>query len=146
MTQYKTPGVYVEEENSFESNIVANETAIPVFIGFTEKMTKSNGEELNLIKGSDSVREPVMVSSMLEYEETFGYEDATGIVSVAQVEQTTSDTVSYSADNEKENSSSGELKAYTPGLVYPSVSNFFGNGGGSCYIVSIGDYNDFTID
>jgi len=146
MTTFKTPGVYVEEKNSFGSSIVANETAIPVFIGFTQKMTKSNGEELNFIKGSDSVREPVMVSSMLEYEQTFGYEDTTGIISVMQVVETTSDPVSYVATNQKVNSSSGELEPYTPGLIYPSVSNFFGNGGGSCYIVAIGNYNDFTTE
>ena len=143
MTQYKTPGVYVEEENSFGTSIVANETAIPVFIGFTQKLTKSNGEELNIIKGSDSVREPVMVSSMLEYEQTFGSADLTGIISIKESEQNSSK--SYEAANLKENSA-GVLEAYVPGFMYPSVSNFFANGGGSCYIVSIGSYDEFDVD
>ena len=47
MTTFKTPGVYVQEKNSFGSSIVANETAIPSFIGFTQKAMLSNGEELN---------------------------------------------------------------------------------------------------
>ncbi len=142
MAQLKTPGVYVEEKNSFGSSIIANETANPVFIGFTQKAIKPNGEALSFIKGSDSVKEPVKVSSMLEYEQTFGGADITGVISVLQIVQTTSDPVSYIATNKKENAA-GELASYTPGFMYPSVSNFFGNGGGNCYIVSIGSYDQF---
>jgi phage tail sheath protein FI len=133
MAKYKTPGVYVEEINSFGSSIVANETAIPVFIGFTEFAIQSNGEPLNKIKDSEVVYEPVLVRSMLEYEQSFGEADETGDIMV----QHHSDTGVYTAENKKNDN------PYTPGLMYPSVSNFFSNGGGSCYIISLGMYQAF---
>lgn len=142
MADYKTPGVYVVEKDSFGSSIVANETAIPVFIGFTEKAVQSNGQELNYMKGSDSVREPVMVSSTMEYESTFGGPDETGIISVLKTIDSTTNKTNYTATNMKD--VGGALQDYDPGLMYPSVSNYFANGGGPCYIVSIGNYNDFS--
>jgi hypothetical protein len=114
-----------------------------VFIGFTEKAVKSNGQELNYMKGSDSVREPVMVSSTMEYENTFGGPDETGIISVLKTIDSTTNKTNYTATNMKD--VGGDLQDYDPGLMYPSVSNYFANGGGPCYIVSIGNYDDFTL-
>lgn len=37
MSEYKTPGVYIKEKNAFGNSVVEAETAIPVFIGLTEK-------------------------------------------------------------------------------------------------------------
>lgn len=37
MAEYKTPGVYVKEKNAFGTSVVEAETAIPAFIGLTEK-------------------------------------------------------------------------------------------------------------
>lgn len=37
MGEYKTPGVYIKEKNTFGNSVVVAETAIPVFIGLTEK-------------------------------------------------------------------------------------------------------------
>ena len=131
--QYKTPGVYVEEKNSFGSSIISNETAIPVFIGFTEFSNQSNGEPLNTIYDSDIVSEPVLIQSMLEYEQIFGGADTTGDIMV----QKNPNTGVYTAKNKKNE------KPYTPGFMHPSVSNFFANGGGSCYVISLGTYQDF---
>ena len=36
-TSYKTPGVYLVEKNAFPSSVVEVATAIPMFIGYTEK-------------------------------------------------------------------------------------------------------------
>ncbi len=54
---YKTPGVYVEEEAKFPPSVAQVETAIPAFIGYTEKGTQNK---------------PTRISSMLEFEELFG--------------------------------------------------------------------------
>lgn len=43
MSEYKTPGVYIKEKNAFGNFVVEAETAIPVFIGLTEKA--QNGTE-----------------------------------------------------------------------------------------------------
>jgi uncharacterized protein len=54
---YKTPGVYVEEEAKFPPSVAQVETAIPAFIGYTEGGTQNK---------------PTRISSMLEFEELFG--------------------------------------------------------------------------
>ena len=57
MGEFKTPGVYIKEQNAFGNSIVEAETAIPVFIGLTEKA----------LKGTESLLErPVRISSMAE--------------------------------------------------------------------------------
>ncbi len=58
MGEYKTPGVYIKEKNAFGNSVVVAETAIPVFIGLTEK-TQNGTESLQ--------NKPVRISSMLEY-------------------------------------------------------------------------------
>ncbi|MBP1653020.1 MAG: phage tail protein, partial [Bacteroidetes bacterium] len=37
MAEYKTPGVYIEEIPKLPPSIASVETAIPAFIGYTEK-------------------------------------------------------------------------------------------------------------
>ena len=60
---YKTPGVYVEEITKFPPSVASVETAIPAFIGYTEKAEK-NGESLTNI--------PMRITSFLEFEQYFG--------------------------------------------------------------------------
>src|ERR1700754_1945847 len=60
MATYKTPGVYVEEISTFPPSVAEVETAIPAFIGFTEKGI------LNL---------PKKITSFKEYEDYFGKAD-----------------------------------------------------------------------
>ncbi|KAF7785715.1 hypothetical protein PRUB_a0080 [Pseudoalteromonas rubra] len=135
MTQYKTPGVYVEEKNAFGSSIVANETAIPIFFGYTEKAQMTNGDDIPAVTsadGGDEVSMPVLVDSILTYQEHFGGEDKTGTMKV------TEDNGEFRAEIKK-----GTTK-YTPSYMYPSISNFFANGGGKCYIVSLGNYDSFN--
>src|SRR3989338_6658002 len=122
MADYKTPGVYVLEKDSFGSSIVANETAIPVFIGFTEKAVGSNGLEMNYMKGSSYVREPLLVSSTMEYQNAFGGPDLTGLISVVEVFDSAANKTKYVATNKKD--VAGVIDNYTPGLMYPSVSNY----------------------
>src|SRR5688572_18048949 len=63
-TVYKTPGVYVEEISKLPASVAQVETALPAFIGYTEK-----AEEL---KTNDLLHVPTRISSLLEYEELFG--------------------------------------------------------------------------
>lgn len=60
MGTYKTPGVYVEEISKIPPSVAGVATAIPAFIGITEK-TPENG--LNM---------PFKVSSILDFEAKFG--------------------------------------------------------------------------
>lgn len=63
MAEYKTPGVYIKEKNAFGTSVVEAETAIPAFIGFTEKAL--NGDD-------DLTNVPWKISSMNEFIQYFG--------------------------------------------------------------------------
>lgn len=56
MDQYKTPGVYVEETSTLAPSVAGVATAIPAFVGYTEKEQD----------------DPVKITSLLEYKESFG--------------------------------------------------------------------------
>ena len=48
MGEYKTPGVYIKEKNAFGNSVVEAETAIPAFIGYTEKARNGNDDLKNV--------------------------------------------------------------------------------------------------
>jgi uncharacterized protein len=118
-TSYKTPGVYVEEIPKFPPSVAEVETAIPVFVGFTEKADR-------IIEG-DLFKKPFRISSFLEYESYFGEPLYQAI------------NVTVSPDGEPVRA---VADSPTPFLMYYAVRSFFDNGGGPCYIFSIGSYAD----
>jgi hypothetical protein len=67
-TSYKTPDVYVEEISRLPQLVAQVETAIPAFIGYTEK---------DMYNGSTLVNKPTRIKSLKEYEEIFGFAQAT---------------------------------------------------------------------
>jgi uncharacterized protein len=112
---YKTPGVYVEEIPKFPPSIAAVETAIPAFVGYTEKATR-NGESL--------LDKPIRIESIAEYEEYFGGGPSQDV------------TIAIDSSNNFI-SAMGD----SPFFLYDSLRMFYANGGGKCYILSIGDYD-----
>lgn len=118
MAQIKKPAVFVQEISTFPPSVAQVETAIPAFIGYTEKADEKRVADL-LFKGR-------RVSSLIEYEKYFG--KGYHIRPVKLV-----------LDNYHK-VSRVELD-HTGFLLYESVKNYFNNGGGPCYIISIGDYN-----
>jgi uncharacterized protein len=59
----KTPGVYIVEKNAFPNSVVEVATAVPAFIGYTQRA--DNG-------GNDLTRKPWRIASMAEFERYFG--------------------------------------------------------------------------
>ena len=57
-TAYKTPGVYLVEKDAFPGSVVEVATAVPAFIGYTEK-TEYNKNSL--------INKPVRITSFAEY-------------------------------------------------------------------------------
>jgi uncharacterized protein len=120
MPTYKTPGVYVEEISIFPPSVAEVETAIPAFIGYTQIAKKNADNDLKL--------KPTKIYSLKDYEQYYGYpkEDTIAITVVNAstggfaVSSFTEPTVNY--------------------LLYYSVKMFFDNGGGQCYIISVGVY------
>lgn len=119
-TSYKTPGVYVEEIPKLPPSVAQVETAIPAFIGYTEKAEK-NGED---IQGK-----PTRIASLVEFESLFGgaYVFAPGDIKV-QLDE---------ANNFSVKSVSFSSKVF---YLFDSMRIFFENGGGACYVVSVGSY------
>ena len=118
---YKTPGVYVEEISLLPPSVAQVETAIPAFIGYTA-IAEDSGEDLTEV--------PTRITSLLEYETYFGKgnnQDITVILS--NDEPFTPLSVKFKDDNE------------SPYRMYPAMQLYFANGGGPCYIVSVGDYS-----
>jgi phage tail sheath protein FI len=127
MAKYKTPGVYIEEIATFPPSVAPVETAIPAFIGFTETATGENGESLLNI--------PTRITSLLEYKQFFGTVPKTGFsVDVTQKQQNSSGKII-----ETSVAFSGTRPTIPDYLLYYSMQMFFANGGGPCYIVSVGN-------
>ena len=120
MAAYKTPGVYVEEIVKFPPSVAQVETAIPAFIGYTQKATK---KEVGDLSGK-----PTRITSMLEYETFFGS---------AQPET----TIGVSVSNGVISVTPPPANSKSPFLMFYSLQMYFANGGGPCYIVSVGQYD-----
>ncbi len=118
---YKTPGVYVEEIPKLPPSVAQVETAIPAFIGYTEKAEK-NGESLNLV--------PTRISSLVEFEEYYGYAYPLkpGDIKIKLDE----------ANNYAVSEVTYQTKVF---YLYDAMRMFFDNGGGDCYIVSVKSYD-----
>jgi uncharacterized protein len=117
MADYKTPGVYVEEISTLPPSVGQVPTAVPAFIGYTARASKSR-KDLTLV--------PTHIASLLEYRELFGAEAKPGEI-----------TVTLDKDNIVE-----KVAIQTVRYLYDSVRLFYANGGGECYIVSVGDYSE----
>lgn len=131
MGEYKTPGVYIKEKNAFGNSVVEAETAIPVFIGLTEKAMDGNESLLN---------KPVRITSMTEYNKYFG--GAKTHKFTVSVGTAIDNAISVDVKGTK-------LQAKQEGTLctlYYHMTLFFANGGATCYIVSIGDYQTGVIN
>lgn len=131
MANYKTPGVYVEEISKFPPSVAQVETAIPAFIGYTEKAEKLNGDSLHL--------KPTRITSLLDYETYFGQAANETSISVDINDVTDSDGELVSRSIKVQQPTSKQ-----PYLMYYSMQMYFANGGGPCYITSVGQYESKT--
>lgn len=114
MATYKTPGVYVQEISLFPPSVAEVATAIPAFIGYTEFAS---------YKGRSLLNVPTRISSQLEFRELFG-SNPQWSATVKLTPQNNPDTVSITP-------------LYN---LFKAIQLFYANGGGDCYIVSVGGY------
>jgi len=112
-----TPGVYIEEKSAFPSSAVQVATAIPAFVGYTERALRANKSLKNV---------PTRITSLGEFHQFFGAGPKT--------------TVAVAADDDT--GFKVETDAATNFNLYRSLRMFFSNGGSTCYIVSVGDYSN----
>jgi phage tail sheath protein FI len=137
MATYKTPGVYIEEIALFPPSVAQVETAIPAFIGYTEKAEK-NGAALPTVKvtvgaGDVTVSEPVRISSLIEYTSYFGTGPKENLT--IEVKDTLVPTTTTVAKRVITASGPDTIKH----SMYYHMQMYFSNGGGPCYVLSVGD-------
>ncbi|EDM80961.1 hypothetical protein PPSIR1_25316 [Plesiocystis pacifica SIR-1] len=113
---YKTPGVYVEEISTFPPSVAEVATAIPAFIGYT---ANSNGSV-----------EVAQISTLLEFESRFGGAKA------ATFTAATSDGALAGISRE------GDDGSNPVHFLHEALKLYFKNGGGRCYIISVGSHRD----
>jgi phage tail sheath protein FI len=191
VVQYKTPGVYVEELDAFPPSIVGVETAVPVFIGYTETAER-NGRGVYL--------QPIRIASMVDYAAVFGgafepkfkLKDPPAEKALAEAKDTeqktakdlqdAKDALAKAADAEKaakqadvtlkedaHNQAQSKVRTAEAAVkterlgpadvalgerrftldygdirhcLFNALRLFYANGGGSCYIVSVGEYGE----
>jgi phage tail sheath protein FI len=122
MADPKTPGVYIEEISTLPASIAPVATAIPAFVGYTQTSEKD---------GEDVENKPVRITSLLEFKEIFGgpFNEKFEVTLTGDSTDVDDTTVEVAAPSE-----------FSPFLLYYHLQLFFSNGGGPCYIVSVGTY------
>ena len=123
MEEYKTPGVYIEEIPHLPPSIASVETAIPAFIGYTEKAQWK--------EAGDLLKTPWRIESLLEYEQYFGFPNP----------ETQSISVTFSSSGSRTDiNGKVDETLRSKFLMHYSMQMFYANGGGPCWITSVGDY------
>ncbi len=122
---YKTPNVYVEEISKLPPSVAEVDTAIPAFVGYTEKAKRYVDDDL--------IKLPTRIKSLLDYEQYFGkgpsYSSIHVQLTAANIVDEAKTTVTNSIYN-----------------LYESMRLFYDNGGGVCYVCSAGKYSNSDND
>jgi uncharacterized protein len=133
MATYKTPGVYVEEISTLPPSVAEVETAIPAFIGFTQK---------------GILNTPKRISSLKEYEDFFGGADPEKGISIIleqrdkDGEQLTNDDLKDPLVKKFDYLTDVLVKKHSNNVIYYALQLYYANGGGPCYIISAGTYSE----
>ena len=143
----RTPGVFIKELTAFPPSVVGIQTAVPVFIGYTEKAD---------ISGKPVPLTPVRITSLADYEEVFGGEfdpiyTLTPVTVLAEQEAQQFDFKVFQPDpptqagwkyfNLVRKTDDPTVPRFN---LYNSMRLFYDNGGGDCYVVSVALYK--TLD
>lgn len=117
LANLKVPGVYTQEISVLPPSVAAVPTAIPAFFGYTQLIEDADGQSL--------VNVAIKIQSQKDFEALFGFGPTLRLTEVtldAQQGFLRSDAI---------------LDYY----LYDAIRLFYANGGGECYIVSVGGYS-----
>lgn len=128
-TTYKTPGVYIEEIPKLPPSIAPIDTAIPAFIGYTEKALDRDGLDLTL--------RPKRIESLVEFEQWFGGAQAETNVTVTIDETTAAPGRPAAVTATVDLPEAGRSKH----ILYYALQHFYLNGGKAAYIISVAPFN-----
>lgn len=170
MAQYKTPGVYIVEKNAFPNSVVEVATAVPAFIGYTESADNKGASLAKkpwrissmaefeayyggppkasfTIGGGADAAKPAAAAPVAAAGPAAPAADpaAPAVAPAAPAKPAAAVEVvgDFSVtDSNKVRTEYTLTSAGTPFILYYSMLLFFQNGGGACYVVSVGSYSD----
>lgn len=162
LNDLRTPGVYIDEVNLLPPSVAGVQTGIPAFVGYTQ-MAKRKGEDLTLVptritsmreyeqyfgkaqtegkslsivitdvfitrpKPNDAGREEIQIDQFFK-----------AVVTADLAAETPTPT--GTGPNPAPNTASTPSPKPSAHNMYYSIQMYFQNGGGPCYIVSVGEY------
>ena len=127
---FRTPGVYIDEVSTFPPSVVPVETAIPAFLGYTRN-TQFQGEPL--------VNRPKRLTNFLEFEQVFGPGPDIGGFTVTV--DPDGNVITGVRDPRDMGGGTATAARFTQ---HAALRHFYANGGGDCYVVSLGDLSART--
>lgn len=122
MSEMKTPGIYIVDKNAFPNSVVEVATSVPAFVGYTQR-AEFNGRRLHGL--------PHRIGSMAEFETCFGGAPPARFGLTAGPS---------GAPEVGTRSIQVQLNGHRCRL-YHGMSLFFANGGGACWVVSVGGFD-----
>jgi uncharacterized protein len=125
LASLKTPGVYIEERPLFPPSVVQVETAIPAFIGYTEIAKNKTDDDL--------INIPKRIKSLLDFEKYYGKAPQEGGSITVTLEESSAGVKASATIDEPTRSAH---------ILYYALQLFYANGGGDCYIASVGNFTD----
>ncbi len=117
MTNYQTPDVYTEEISTLPPSVAEVSTAVPAFIGYTEKAS---------LNGKEVTGEAIRISTFLEFKEIFGGYEPAGFSITLDANEAIGNVIPNEPNS----------------TLYYGLDLYFRNGGGACYIISIGNFSE----
>ena len=123
MAVYRTPGVYIEEIQTIPPAVAAVATAVPCFFGYTEDATLAG--------------QPTKIESLLDFQEKFGGSPLTQIdLNITKTVNASGAVLDISVTLD-----GASLSDPVPTeLMHYAVKHYFANGGGPCWIYSLGGH------
>src|SRR3989338_4976095 len=118
MATYRTQDVYIEETSTLPPSVAEVSTAIPAFLGYTELVTNPDGEDLIFV--------PTRINTLLDYIAIFGKQNQLTFTATANEANELMSVEKDSADQQHR--------------LFYALDHYFKNGGGTCYVVSLGAY------
>jgi uncharacterized protein len=147
MATMKTPGVYIVEKNAFPNSVVEVATAVPAFVGHTA-LADNAGKPLH--------GKPWRITSMAEYERHFGgaaparfrierVDAAAATPALPDMLQPRAQCSEFQHGAKTYRLTRAAGRTGGRFLMHQAMRLFFGNGGGTCYVVSVGGFDDEIV-
>ena len=124
-----TPGVYVQEISTLPPSVAEVETAIPAFIGYTEKADKLSAGDLIMIANK--------INNLNEFIHFYGE-------AAAEADDSITITVKDHGSSQYDVLFTYDKSKRSKYNLYYCIKHFYDNGGGTCYVVSVDTYKTPT--